>query len=62
MPITLTQDQEARFIHAVGHGRYESTSDAMDAALELLDYHNQFLSENRVDLDKRIREIGRAHV
>jgi hypothetical protein len=56
MPITLRPDHEQRFLDAVRDGGFESTDDAMDAALEMLRSQNEWLLENRTAIDAKIRQ------
>jgi Arc/MetJ-type ribon-helix-helix transcriptional regulator len=56
MAITLRPDHEQRFLDAVRAGGYETTDDAMDAALEMLLSQNEWLLENRADIDAKIQQ------
>jgi Arc/MetJ-type ribon-helix-helix transcriptional regulator len=56
MAITLRPDQERRFLDAVQSGGFESTDDAMDTALKMLRSQNEWLLENRVAIDAKIRQ------
>jgi Arc/MetJ-type ribon-helix-helix transcriptional regulator len=56
MAITLKPDHEQRFLDAVRAGGFESADDAMEIALEMLRSQNEWLLENRISIDARIRQ------
>ena len=56
MAITLRPDHEQRFLDAMRTGGFETTDDAMDTALEMLRSQNEWLLDNRVAIDARIRQ------
>jgi hypothetical protein len=56
MAITLRPDQEQRFLDAVRSGGYERTDDAMDTALEMLRWQNEWLLANHDIIHAKIQQ------
>ena len=55
MTIQLKPEQEHRIAEALRSGAYSSTDDAIDRALEVLHEHDEWLAEQREEINAKIR-------